>query len=364
MKMLPITTIRQIHNHSTSTVIAPVFTPPVMMFLWTAVSTSMASVLLLTDLALTECTSYSGTPCENTIAALAPTDNAGTVIPDGAVAVYGGDTNIGTNYDPGWGQSGNGQVDPAYDPGTGDLVLAYPNFNYQGTEMILTDLSDMGYLHVDIWVPADTARIVKVTPVNNGTGATEFLVEVPITPGAWNNVDLPQSAFTGMTWDSVIQMKSDGQFNADGTQNTAPFDIYLDNIYFWSDGGPADVLGCIDENATNYDDTANTQSLDQYGNSTCIYASCDDVPVDGCIYVDGFGPFVDGFGPSECTSYSGTPCENATADIEGCIDENATNYDANATVQAVDQYGNQLCVYASCDDVPSEGCRYDTSFAP
>ena len=40
----------------------------------------------------------------------------------------------------------------------------------------------------------------------------------------------------------------------------APFDIYLDNIYFWSDGGPADVLGCIDENAHNYDDTANTQS--------------------------------------------------------------------------------------------------------
>ena len=69
----------------------------------------------------------------------------------------------------------------------------------------------------------------------------------------------------------------------------------------WSDGGPADVLGCIDENATNYDDTANTQSLDQYGNSTCIYASCDDVPVDGCIYVDGFGPFDDGFGPTECT---------------------------------------------------------------
>ena len=66
------------------------------------------------------------------------------------------------------------------------------------------------------------------------------------------------------TWDSVFQMKFDGQFNADGTQNTAPFDIYLDNIYFWSDGGPADVLGCIDENAVNYDDTANTQSLDQY----------------------------------------------------------------------------------------------------
>ena len=40
-----------------------------------------------------------------------PTTNAATVIPDGAVVVYGADSNIATNYDPGWGQSGNGQVD-------------------------------------------------------------------------------------------------------------------------------------------------------------------------------------------------------------------------------------------------------------
>ena len=112
------------------------------------------------------------------------------------------------------------------------------------------------------------------------------------------------------------------------------------------------------------DDTANTQSLDQYGNSTCIYASCDDVPVDGCIYPDAFGTFADGFGPAQCTEYGGTPCESTAGDVEGCLDPNATNYDANATVQAVDQYGNQLCIYASCDDVPSDGCRYDTSFAP
>ena len=110
-------------------------------------------------------------------------------------------------------------------------------------------------------------------------------------------------------------MSLDGQFNADGTQNTAPFDIYLDNICFPErDGGPADVLGCIDENATNYDDTANTQSFDQYGNSTCIYASRDDVPVDGCIYVDGFGPFEDEVWPGRRHEVaSGTPCESATA---------------------------------------------------
>ena len=163
---------------------------------------------------------------------MAPTDNPITVIPEGAAIVYGADANIATNYDPNWGQSGNGQVDAAYDPGTGDLVLAYANFNYQGIEVAPTDLSAREFLHVDIWVPAETARMVKVSPINNGEGSNEALVEVPVTPGTWNSVDLPKSEFLDMSWDNVFQIKFDGQFNADGTQNTEPFDIYLDNIYF------------------------------------------------------------------------------------------------------------------------------------
>ncbi len=144
------------------------------------------------------------------------------------------------NYDPDWGQSGFGQVNTMFDPaGNGsDFVLAYPNFNYQGTEIGSNlDLSDMDFLHVDIWVPAGTNRMVKVSPINNGTGPGEVLVEVPVTPGSWNSVALPKSDFTDgggteMTWDSVFQLKFDGQFNADGTANTTPFDVYVDNIYF------------------------------------------------------------------------------------------------------------------------------------
>ena len=97
---------------------------------------------------------YSGTPCESATAVkLVPTTNAATVIPDGAVVVYG-DSNIVTNYDPGWGQFGNGQVDPVRSRDR-DLVLAYPNFNYQGTEIQTMDLSDMTHLHVDIWSPRE-----------------------------------------------------------------------------------------------------------------------------------------------------------------------------------------------------------------
>ena len=120
-----------------------------------AVSTSMASVLLTTDLARRSVQVTAAPRVRAPRLLLMPTTNAATVIPDGAVVVYGADSNIATNYDPGWGQSGNGQVDLYVDPGTGDLVLAYPNFNYQGTEIQTTDLSDMTHLHVDIWVAVE-----------------------------------------------------------------------------------------------------------------------------------------------------------------------------------------------------------------
>ena len=49
--------------------------------------------------------------------------------------------------------------------------------------------------------------------------------------------------------------------------------------------GPVDVVGCMDSNASNYNADANVQGFDQYGNLQCIYASCDDIPEYGCIYV-------------------------------------------------------------------------------
>jgi hypothetical protein len=151
------------------------------------------------------------------------------------ISIYGeAYTNLsGINYNPDWGQSGKASVNTAFNPGNGNLVLAYPNFNYQGTELPGNqDASAMNFLHVDIWVAPGTDRLVKVSPINNG-GVGEVLTVVPLTPGAWNSVDLPKSSFTGMTWNAVFQMKFDGQFNGNGSANTAPFDIYLDNIYFY-----------------------------------------------------------------------------------------------------------------------------------
>jgi len=156
--------------------------------------------------------------------------------PEDVISIYGAsyDNISGINYDPNWGQTGHGQVNPEFNPGTGQVILAYPNFNYQGTDFPAFNASNMEYLHVDIWVASGTNRMVKVTPVDNsGSGPSEVLVEVPLTPGEWNSVNIPLEAFTDMSMVSVFQLKFDGQFNADGSANAAPFNVYLDNIFFW-----------------------------------------------------------------------------------------------------------------------------------
>jgi PKD domain len=159
------------------------------------------------------------------------------------ISIYGGTyTNLaGVNYSPNWGQSPPVVVNPSFNPGNGNLALAYTNLNFQGTEFASVDASSMEFLHVDIWVASGTNRQIKVSPINNGAGATgaaEVQVNIPLTPGAWNSVDLPKSSFTGMTWNAIQQMIFNGQFNGDGSANTTSrVDIYLDNIYFYKTAG-------------------------------------------------------------------------------------------------------------------------------
>ena len=63
-------------------------------------------------------------------------------------------------------------------------------------------------------------------------------------------------------------------------------------------------------------------------------------------------------------SASITQCVAAPADVEGCMDANADNYNADATVQGLDQYGNIACNYSSCDDIPdAEGCYYEENYS-
>ncbi len=142
----------------------------------------------------------------------------------------------GTDFNPFWGQSGHGSANTSYDPGDGNILLAYTNFNYQGIDFSTNaqDASAMEYLHLDLWTPADPAvSTIRVTPINNGTGTGEVLTPITYTTGTWTSVDIPIASFTGMTWDSVFQLKFDG-----GNGTTA---IYVDNLYFWKSGTQADA---------------------------------------------------------------------------------------------------------------------------
>ena len=175
------------------------------------------------------------TTTESTIAT-APTSPGPTPTqsPSNVISVYG-DTypSITTDHDPNWGQSGHNNVNPNFGVGSGQYVLHYPNFNYQGTLITTTDASNMEFLHVDIWTnAAPGASTIQVSPINNDLGSAEILITINHVQGGWYSVDIPKSDFSGMTWDSVYQMK----FAANGPGSSVPIDIYLDNVYFWRPG--------------------------------------------------------------------------------------------------------------------------------
>ena len=157
-------------------------------------------------------------PAQPTTSPAAPTKEAEDVI-----SIFSDTyTNINvTNYNPNWSQSGS--VSTEFDPGDGNNVMVYSNFNYQGTEFGATDMAAMEYLHIDIWVASDDTNTYQVSPIGSGG---ETLVDISTTPGSWSSVDIPVTSFTAVDFSSVNQMKFAGGTGAS---------IYLDNIYFWKE---------------------------------------------------------------------------------------------------------------------------------
>ena len=141
-------------------------------------------------------------------------------------------TDIATNYQPNWGQTVVVNQTFTIANSTNNILLYQNTPAFQGTDLTHTNCSTMEYLHVDIWVETGTDRQVKISPIDD-TG--ESLQPITLTPGSWSSVDLPKSAFAGMNWAKVKQLKVDAQFNGDGSANATTLDIYLDNIYFWKE---------------------------------------------------------------------------------------------------------------------------------
>ena len=129
----------------------------------------------------------------------------------------------GADYNPDWGQSGFGTASSTYDTGSGNLVLAYPNFSYQGIALNANyDVSTMEYLHVDIWTDGGVApNIFLISP-----GPVETPYAISNVAGSWQSLDIPLSNFSPVDLVNVFQFKFDG---GNGTSSA----IYVDNLYFW-----------------------------------------------------------------------------------------------------------------------------------
>lgn len=243
-------------------------------------------------------------PAQPTTSPAAPTKEA-----DDVISIFSDTyTNINvTNYNPNWGQTGS--VSTEFDPGDGNNVMVYSNFNYQGTEFGATDMGAMEYLHIDIWVASDDTNTYQVSPIGSGG---ETLVDISTTPGSWSSVDIPVTSFTAVDFSSVNQMKFAG-----GTGTS----IYLDNIYFWKE-----------PTATGTD------------------ATLSDLAVDGAT--------ISGFGAS--TSYS-VPLVEGTTTIPQITAATTTDTSASAVItQATAIPGDATVVVTAADGTTTK--TYTVSF--
>jgi hypothetical protein len=137
-------------------------------------------------------------------------------------------TNVaGTNFNPDWGQSGQGSSYAEFDL-DGDKMLQYIKLSYQGIGIGETiDVSGMEYLHMDVW----TADVDKIeTSLINGVdgNSTEKPVWSTLTADKWTSINIPISEFTdqGLSVDQIFQLKFVGDGWAAGT-------VFIDNIYFY-----------------------------------------------------------------------------------------------------------------------------------
>ena len=163
-----------------------------------------------------------------TVAAPTPTRTAADV-----VSVFSGAyTNAAVDtWSAVWDQADVADVSIA-----GNAAKKYTNLVFAGIEMTTTPVNaaTMTHVHVDLWAIAPDVRIKLVDFGANGAfgGGDDSEFELPlnaasspaITPNAWSSLDIPLTAFTGLTGRSRI-----AQIVIAGASRT----LYLDNLYFY-----------------------------------------------------------------------------------------------------------------------------------
>ena len=197
----------------------------------------------------------------------------------------------GINYNPDWGQSGQGSSYGEFDL-NGDKMLQYINLSYQGIALAdgtSVDITDMEFLHMDVWTPDVTKLETSLISGTNG----EKPVSSDLTAFEWTSIDLAISAFTdqGLTVADIIQLKLVGDPWAAGT-------VFVDNIYFYkakssspTQAAPvpparyvSDVISIFSDAYTNttvnewnpgWGQATTLTSIDFSGNNVLLYESLD-----------------------------------------------------------------------------------------
>ncbi len=132
-----------------------------------------------------------------------------------------------TNFYPNWGQSTQfAEFDLA-----GDKILQYSNLNYQGVEYATTDLTNMQYLHMDVWTANLSA--LEIFLISRATGEKSIVKN--LTANAWTSIDIPLADFVakGMSINDIFQFKFVG-----ATAGT----VFIDNLYFYKNPSVTMVL--------------------------------------------------------------------------------------------------------------------------
>ncbi len=147
----------------------------------------------------------------------------------------------------------------------GDDVKKYTNLVFAGIEFVSQQVnaSAMTGLHLDIWVQDATQFKVKLVDFGaNGVfgGGDDSEHEVTLTPnsnpavtaGSWSSLDIPLSAFTGLTAKGHL-----AQMIISGSSST----VYLDNVYFYKGALPPPPPGPTTAAPTPTASAANVISL-------------------------------------------------------------------------------------------------------
>ena len=122
------------------------------------------------------------------------------------------------NADCGYGEWGSGTQ---YSQDTYGKKYVTTNLGYFGLVDFELNCSKMEVLHLDVWSAGSFS--MGIVPIH---GAAEVRVTKDVVGGQWNAIEIPLSAFEGVTnWTNVYQIKID---------NVGNQTFWLNNVYFYT----------------------------------------------------------------------------------------------------------------------------------